>query len=409
MISTTWEALTLGDLGKWVTGSTPPSSDNANWGDDVSFVTPGDIGYGGKLGDVARRISNIGADRVRRVKPGSVILVCIGTIGKVAWTDQEITTNQQINTLEVDQSRFDIRFVHWLLASPSVQEKLWHNSTSTTVALINKKTLEKIPCSVPPLDEQRRIVETLDEHLSRLDKALAEVSHNRRRFSSLRKTYLDALYRGALTPRFGSPAIVPLSEVSTIINGDRGKNYPSKSARVSAGIPFINAGHVDNGSIDMSTMDFISPERFDLLGSGKVAKGDVLFCLRGSLGKVGIVKDFEKGAIASSLAILRANAKILPEYLLGYFQTSAAAEMIRRFDNGTAQPNLSSANLAKFEFPLFPIDIQEQIVPQVRLVNQNLKMLDAAHANLTLQVNQLRRSVLHTAFQGTFVREKTNG
>lgn len=192
--SVSWKPFTLGDLGKWVTGSTPSSSDNTNKGEDVLFVTPGDIGTGGKLGEVARRISSLGADRVRRIKSGSVILVCIGTIGKVAWTDLEITTNQQINTLEVDQSRFDIRFVHWLLASPVLQEQLWQNSTSTTVALINKKTLEKIPCIIPSLEEQRRIVETLDDHLSRLDSTRKSIANQRLLLSTLRRSILNKAF-----------------------------------------------------------------------------------------------------------------------------------------------------------------------------------------------------------------------
>jgi type I restriction enzyme S subunit len=192
--SVSWKPFTLGDLGKWVTGSTPSSSDSTNKGEDVLFVTPGDIGTGGKLVEVARRISSLGADRVRRIKSGSVILVCIGTIGKVAWTDLEITTNQQINTLEVDQSRFDIRFVHWLLASPLLQEQLWQNSTSTTVALINKKTLEKIPCIIPSLDEQRRIVETLDDHLSRLDSTRKSIANQRLLLSTLRRSILNKAF-----------------------------------------------------------------------------------------------------------------------------------------------------------------------------------------------------------------------
>ena len=88
---------------------------------------------------------------------------------------------------------------------------------------------------------------------------------------------------------------VQLGEVAKFINGDRGKNYPSQDAFVSAGIPFINAGHIQNGNIDLESMNYISRERFNLLGSGKVQNDDILYCLRGSLGKTAIVRVIKGG------------------------------------------------------------------------------------------------------------------
>jgi type I restriction enzyme, S subunit len=95
-----------------------------------------------------------------------------------------------------------------------------------------------------------------------------------------------------------------LGDLAALINGDRGKNYPNRSALVEVGIPFINAGHLEDGIIQMSEMNYINEERFNILGSGKVRPKDILYCLRGSLGKIAIVKDIEKGAIASSLVII---------------------------------------------------------------------------------------------------------
>jgi Type I restriction modification DNA specificity domain. len=73
-----------------------------------------------------------------------------------------------------------------------------------------------------------------------------------------------------------------LGEVAKFINGDRGVNYPSQSDFVEFGVPFVNAGHLKNNAIDYSSMNYIAREKFDKLGSGKIQKGDLLFCLRGS-------------------------------------------------------------------------------------------------------------------------------
>jgi len=88
-----------------------------------------------------------------------------------------------------------------------------------------------------------------------------------------------------------------LGEVCLFENGDRGENYPSKSVQTTSGVPFINAGHLTDFGIDYQTLNFIPRERFDLLGNGKIRKNDILFCLRGSLGKFACVGELSEGAI----------------------------------------------------------------------------------------------------------------
>ena len=55
-------------------------------------------------------------------------------------------------------------------------------------------------------------------------------------------------------------AEIPLGNISTLINGDRGKSYPSKNSFVAKGIPFINAGHLLDGHVDFLKMNYISAD-----------------------------------------------------------------------------------------------------------------------------------------------------
>jgi type I restriction enzyme S subunit len=158
---------------------------------------------------------------------------------------------------------------------------------------------------------------------------------------------------------------VTLQDVVSFHNGDRGKNYPSKDLRTTSGVPFINAGHLVDGAISTSNMDFISEEHFGRLNAGKVKRGDVLYCLRGSLGKAAIVQDIDRGAIASSLLILRSFSLVIPKFLYFYIASPLATLMISRYDNGSAQPNLSASNVKKYLFPLPPLSEQERIVAKV--------------------------------------------
>ncbi|MFA1676278.1 restriction endonuclease subunit S [Rhizobium mongolense] len=167
---------------------------------------------------------------------------------------------------------------------------------------------------------------------------------------------------------FGAPegwCWVLANDVWDFENGDRSKNYPSRDHFVSTGVPFVNAGHLVNEGVSFDDMNYITKSKFDCLSGGKLQQGDQIYCLRGSLGKHALYGFSRPAAIASSLVILRPVASNLVPYLRGYLNSDIASIMLKRFDNGTAQPNLSSANLRLFEIPLPPLAEQHRIIAKV--------------------------------------------
>ncbi|ENX28344.1 hypothetical protein F891_01191 [Acinetobacter sp. CIP 101966] len=199
-------------------------------------------------------------------------------------------------------------------------------------------------------------------------------------------------------------------------NGDRGKNYPNKDCLVEIGIPFVNAGHLKNDSIDIHEMTFITQDKFDTLNSGKFKEGDILYCLRGSLGKYAVVQKDLKGAIASSLVILRAYENSFIDYISLFLQSNFAKKQIKIYDNGTAQPNLSSADLRKFLVPMPSKEERSQIVEKVDELMQLCDQLEQqqtlssdAHATL---VDTLLKALTESSdaddFQGNWQRIVAN-
>lgn len=156
--------------------------------------------------------------------------------------------------------------------------------------------------------------------------------------------------------------VVSFGDVAQFINGDRGKNYPSKGSFVDEGIPFINAGNLSLvHTIYADALNYITEDKFNSLNSGKIEKGDILFCLRGSLGKFALVDSDMKGAIASSLVIIRVNEKIHIDYLKHYLGSFLCEREIQLYENGAAQPNLSATDLKIFQIPLPPLEEQRRI------------------------------------------------
>ena len=67
-----------------------------------------------------------------------------------------------------------------------------------------------------------------------------------------------------------------VGDYADILNGDRSERYPKDDELVKRGVPFINAGHIVNGKIDFSNMDYISSEKYNAMSGVKFKKNDIL-------------------------------------------------------------------------------------------------------------------------------------
>lgn len=170
--------------------------------------------------------------------------------------------------------------------------------------------------------------------------------------------------------------MVTLSSVAEILNGDRSANYPSGNDFVSFGFPFINAGHLKNGKIDFSTMDYISEDKYRQLSGAKIRKNDILLCLRGSLGKYA-VSNINEGAPASSIAVIRPNERVInSKFLTCVISSFIFQKQIDLANNGSSQPNLSASSVSDFLIPIPSLDEQELIAEALSDVDSMISSLE---------------------------------
>ncbi len=256
--------------------------------------------------------------------------------------------------------------------------------------------IKRLIVRFPPLEEQRRIVEVLDEAFEGLCRARAHAEANLHDAENLFEEGVAELFGNFVD----SESWVSIGSVCRFENGDRGKNYPGRNTFVPSGIPFINAGHLENGLIDWSTMNYIPEGRYHRLSRGKTKVDDLLFCLRGSLGKFAKVEFDGMAAIASSLVIVRCGEKIIPDFLAAYFASSTCAAEIERYAGGAAQPNLSAKNLAAFRMPLPEIRFQKELVERFARLKSMCTGLNQGYFEKLSKVDRLRQSLLQRAFAG---------
>ena len=156
-----WQECTIGDLGQIVTGKTPPTKNNEYWGGKVMFITPKDIQATKHIFKTERYVTGEGKVSVRGaiLPKGSICVSCIGNIGYLGITTEECISNQQINSIIVNENN-DIDFVYYLLKS------LWayfknYEGQSTALSILNKTQFSKIKVQIPNIEVQKKIASVL--------------------------------------------------------------------------------------------------------------------------------------------------------------------------------------------------------------------------------------------------------
>lgn len=168
------------------------------------------------------------------------------------------------------------------------------------------------------------------------------------------------------------------------------------------GIPFINAGDLQEGRVNLATVNKITREKFYQLSGAKIKRGDILYCLRGTLGKNAFVDSFNEGTVASSLVDIRPK-NIDSQYLFTILNSDIEYRQRIRCDEGAAQPNLSAKNLANFDIPV--PEIGEQV--KIGRYFETLSNLIALHQRKLTKLQLLKKSMLTKMFpkDGTRVPE----
>ena len=169
-----WEKCKLGDYGKVVTGNTPPTKDIENYENGTYlWASPADLGTIKLISETKTMLSAKGFSKTRALPKGSVLVTCIGsTIGKTGMATKEMSTNQQINSIVVNDNS-DNEFVYY--AIQSAFPRYLSSIAVQAVPIISKSAFELLPNQRPCLQEQKKIgkmLSLLDERIATQNKII---------------------------------------------------------------------------------------------------------------------------------------------------------------------------------------------------------------------------------------------
>lgn len=275
----------ISDLGKIVTGKTPSTKNLRNWQGSVPFVTPKDLQKTKHIFKTERYISDFAKDSLKNIvlPSNSVCVSCIGNIGYVAMTTEESITNQQINSIIVNDAN-NADYVYYLMKSLESYFKNYEGQ-STTLSILNKTQFSKISIPSISMEKQKKIANIL----SSLDN---KIELNLRINDNLEKQ-MELYFRYLFIDNINSNwEIGCIADIGTVIGG----GTPSKAKSeyyTNNGIAWITPKDLSN-----QKSKFISRGENDIteLGlknsSAKIMpKGTILFSSRAPIGYIAIANN----------------------------------------------------------------------------------------------------------------------
>ena len=243
-----WKNVRVGELGKIITGKTPKTSISDNYGGRIPFLTPSDNMSVKYVGKTSKTLTEKGLLEVKNaiLPENSVCVSCIGSdLGKAVITTCPTVTNQQINSIIVDEKSFDVSFVYY--AMQILGKKMnFISKTSTAVPIVNKSSFSSYEIKCPPREDQKRIAAVLSALDSKIE-CNKKINDNleQQAVALFKSWFVDFSLFGGTVPENWEDTT--LENITTLITRGIAPKYSDNSDQT-----VVNQKCISNHTIDLS-------------------------------------------------------------------------------------------------------------------------------------------------------------
>ncbi|EPE3689271.1 restriction endonuclease subunit S [Campylobacter jejuni] len=382
-----WEVKTLSEIGEIITGSTPSKSNVEFYRKDYPFFKPSDFEQGYFLENAGDNLSKLGFGKARQLPPKTILVVCIGSLGKVALTRVIGSCNQQINAI-IPHKNIISEYIYYYCISSKFQSILFSKAPQTTLAIFNKTEFSKLEIIYPKdIKEQERIVGILDFAFSKIDENIKKAKENLANIDELMQSALQKAFN-PLKDNTKENYKLPqswewksLEEISENISagGDKPKNCTeSKTAKNQ--IPVYANGVNNNGLVGYTD-------------KATIIKPSLTISARGTIGFVCIRKE-------PYFPIVRLISLIPCENILCLHYLYFCLNFFIAKGEGSSIPQLTIPKFKSLQIPLPPLKEQEQIAEHLDFVFEKAKALKELYTKELKDYEELKQSLLNKAFKG---------
>lgn len=394
-----WCWVKLGSIAEIVTGNTPSKKNEDYYGDYIPFVKPADLDQGRSLLFSNEYLSQHGLQKARIIPKNSTAVCCIGSIGKSAFLEVDVATNQQINS--VIPKNINSLYLYYYILSEEFQKQLWANSSATTISIINKSKMSNLNICIPPLAEQERIVNRIESLFEKVDKASELVEEARKGFEKRRAAILEKAFNGELTKSWrkenGISDDRKVISIKDVLNPMTTKkpNLENKTFR------YIDIDAIDNKNQEVREPKVVDVNKAPSRASREVKSGDTLFSLvRPYLKNIAYInEDFSDCIASTGFYVCRPNENILPKYLYNILCSNQTVNFYTSMMKGDNSPSIRKGEFESLNINLPSIEEQEQIIKIIDKVLENEKNIEEL-CDIEKSIDIIKKSILAKAFRG---------
>lgn len=404
-----WVWVRLGAIAEIVTGGTPSKKHPEYYGGNFPFYKPSDLDQGRLTYDASEYLSEEGKNVSRIIPKNSTAVCCIGSIGKCGYLMCEGTTNQQINSAI---PKINSLCLYYYLCTENFVQDLLSMASATTIAIVNKSKMESCAFPLPPLSEQQRIVERIEELLAKLDEAKERLQEVADSFAVRKAAILHKAFTGELTKQWRlengvSDESWEESNFGKFTVSQYG--YTEKAHWEKVGPKFLRITDIQDNKVDWDEVPWCP---IDEAGMKQYAVqiGDIMIARTGATtGKSYLICDDVEAVFASFLIRLKVVDKNLDyNYLYGYMQSEDYWRQITDFSSGIAQPGVNANKLKQIKFKCPSLPEQHEIVRLIDDLLARERAAQQAAEQALASIDLMKKSILARAFRGELGTNKAS-
>lgn len=407
-----WVWVRLGAIAEIVTGGTPSKKHPEYYGGNFPFYKPSDLDQGRLTYDASEYLSEEGKNVSRIIPKNSTAVCCIGSIGKCGYLLCEGTTNQQINSAI---PKINSLCLYYYLCTENFVQDLLSMASATTIAIVNKSKMESCAFPLPPLSEQQRIVERIEELFAKLDEAKERLQEVADSFAVRKAAILHKAFTGELTKQWRWENGVSYESweekkgedfFEYVTSGSRGwaKYYSDK------GSIFIRMGNLNHGTIELDFSDIQYVELPDQVEGqrSKLQKNDILISITADVGMIALVREDMDAYINQHVALARPKNDLYAEFLAWYFVSDDGLQQMQNKQRGATKIGLGLQDIRSIILKIPTLPEQHEIVRLIDDLLARERAAQQAAEQALASIDLMKKSILARAFRGELGTNKAS-
>ncbi|MFK2821524.1 restriction endonuclease subunit S [Arcobacter sp. YIC-80] len=394
VLPSNWFLTTIGEIGIVMSGGTPSTKKTEYFGGEVSWITPTDLSkYTNKFISEGKRnitIEGLNNSSAKLLPKGTVLFSSRAPIGYTAIAQKELSTNQGFKNLVTTKSLNSEYVYYYFKTLKPLAEKI---ASGTTFLELSAQKFSKLPFPLPPLNEQIKIVNRINELFIIFEHQEKEINNILKKLEIYKYSFLHKIF----TKKSNSRKIIKIKDLGNILTG----STPTKSDSNLYGMKynFYKPSDFNWGDKISKSNEMLSNEGY--LTSKKVPVNSILVTCIGTIGKVSLVK--KEGAFNQQINAIIPSDEFIPEFIFYQVLSLDFQQLIKENTSATTIPIINKTKFSELDFIYYSLDEQKTTTQEIESKFSIIDNLEYTVQQLMEKLKLTKIKILDNAFKGKLI------